>query len=246
MLKNSERLGPWLRTIVVRTARRQRPRHANWEDLTAVPEQTSSPGWLERRELALLVREAVDRLPGQLREAISLHYFEGYSVADGASFLGIPAGTLKRRLHEGRQRLRDACSAILQGRKPMNADRERLAERIDAFLAEGVDKAELFELAKEVMQFRPPPYDLMHKLAKNVLGSQLSGRQWERTQGRILQALQEHGQASSRTTNSNHPVGRVLSAILEALPHFRRWGRRARRDDTLAGGPLRSEFACGA
>ncbi|MHC4406934.1 MAG: RNA polymerase sigma factor, partial [Planctomycetota bacterium] len=221
-LKSPQSLGPWLRTIVVRAAGRQRSREANWEDVTALPEEASTQDRLERRELALLVREAVDRLPPQLREAIALHYFEGYPVAEGARFLGIPAGTLKRRLHDGRRRLKDTCTAIVQGRKPMEPDRARLAERIDALLAEGADQATFFELAKEVMQVRPFPRDLMHKLAKSHLGSQLGGERWEKTQGRVLQALREHGGPSARTADPNHPVGRATSAIIEALPHFQR------------------------
>jgi hypothetical protein len=46
-------------------------------------------------------------------------------------------------------------------------------------LAEGADRATFLELAKEVMQLRPFPHQLMHKLAKSHLGPQLSGDQWE-------------------------------------------------------------------
>jgi hypothetical protein len=31
---------------------------------------------------------------------VSLFYFEGYDTDDAAAFLGIPPGTLRRRLHE--------------------------------------------------------------------------------------------------------------------------------------------------
>jgi RNA polymerase sigma-70 factor (ECF subfamily) len=222
-LKSPERLGPWLRTIVVRAARRQHSRHANWADLTAVPEQTPSPDWLERRELALLVRDAVGRLPGQLREAISLHYFEGYSVAEGARFLDIPTGTLKRRLHEGRQRLTGSCKAILQGRKPMNTDRETLAGHIDSLLAEGADQATFFELAKEAMQLRPYPHDLMHKLVRSLVGSQLGGEGWEKMRGQCLEAMRQYCRPSARTADPSHAVGRAVGAILKALPSFHRW-----------------------
>jgi RNA polymerase sigma factor (sigma-70 family) len=222
-LKDADRFGPWLRTIVVRAARRQRPRQANWEDLAALPEQLSPQDRLERRELALLVREAVDRLPGPLREAISLHYFEGYPVSEGASFLGVPAGTLKRRLHDGRRRLKETCAGLVQGRKPMNADRERLADCVDALLAEGADPAKFLELAREVMQLRPLPYELMHKLARGHLGPQLSGEAWQEKRGPLLEAMREHGPPSARTADPTHPVGRAVGAILDALPRFRRW-----------------------
>jgi len=37
---------------------------------------------------------------------VVLFYFEGYSLKEAAGFLDIPEGTLKRRLHDGRKRLR--------------------------------------------------------------------------------------------------------------------------------------------
>ncbi len=222
-LKNPERLAPWLRTIVVRAARRQRPRHANWEDLTTFPEEVSSLSQIEHRELASLVREAVGGLPGRLREAISLHYFEGYPVAEAAHFLGIPTGTFKRRLHEGRGRLKDSCTAILHGRKPMNSDCVRLAKRIDAMLTEGADKTMFVELAQEAMQLRPVPHDLVQKLYKALFASQFTGKKKEETRGRIHQALQEHGRPSARTADPNHAVGRAAQGIIEALPRFQRW-----------------------
>ena len=48
----------------------------------------------------------VDALGEKLRETIRLHYFEGYSVAEIADLLSVPAGTVKWRLAEGRKQLR--------------------------------------------------------------------------------------------------------------------------------------------
>jgi hypothetical protein len=105
----------------------------------------------------------------------------------------------------------------------MNADRERLAERVDALLAEGADPAKFLELAREVMQLRPLPYELMHKLARGHLGPQLSGEAWQKKRGPLLEAMREHGRPSARTGDPTHPVGRAVAAILDALPHFHRW-----------------------
>lgn len=52
------------------------------------------------------VRDAVAMLPEGLRAAVSLHYACGLSVAQTGAVLAIPAGTVKSRLSEARQRLR--------------------------------------------------------------------------------------------------------------------------------------------
>ena len=52
------------------------------------------------------VRQAVSLLSEKIREAVSLHYFEGKSVAEIAEMLSVPVGTVKWRLSEGRKQLR--------------------------------------------------------------------------------------------------------------------------------------------
>ena len=44
------------------------------------------------------VRQAVSLLSEKIREAVSLHYFEGKSVAEIAEMLSVPVGTVKWRL----------------------------------------------------------------------------------------------------------------------------------------------------
>ena len=48
------------------------------------------------------VRDAVDRLPARLRSAVLLHYYADLRIEDVALALNVPAGTVKRRLHEAR------------------------------------------------------------------------------------------------------------------------------------------------
>jgi len=50
---------------------------------------------------------AVARLPDKLRTAIHLHYGEGYSTGELAVLLGVPAATVRTRLHRGRQQLKE-------------------------------------------------------------------------------------------------------------------------------------------
>jgi RNA polymerase sigma-70 factor (ECF subfamily) len=61
---------------------------------------------------AEVVRKAVLTLPARYREAILLYYFEDKSVGDAARVLGIAEGTLKARLHRGRELLKQKCNSL--------------------------------------------------------------------------------------------------------------------------------------
>lgn len=53
------------------------------------------------------VRAAMAALPGDQRAAIALYHFEGFSVAETAAALDVPAGTIKTRLMHARRKLRE-------------------------------------------------------------------------------------------------------------------------------------------
>lgn len=57
------------------------------------------------------VRAAMAALPGDQRAAMALFHFEGFSVAETAAALDVPAGTVKTRLMHAREALR----AMLDG-----------------------------------------------------------------------------------------------------------------------------------
>jgi RNA polymerase sigma-70 factor (ECF subfamily) len=61
---------------------------------------------LQQRERELAVRQSVQKLPPRYRDALVLYYFEEMNLTETARVLGIPEGTLKARLHRGRELLR--------------------------------------------------------------------------------------------------------------------------------------------
>jgi RNA polymerase sigma-70 factor, ECF subfamily len=63
---------------------------------------------VERRAEARLVRTALDELPRDQRQVIELAYFGGFSHAQIAAALGVPAGTVKGRMRLGLSKLRIA------------------------------------------------------------------------------------------------------------------------------------------
>jgi Sigma-70, region 4 len=67
----------------------------------------------EGRELHDLVWKALTELPVEQQETVQLHYVDGLLVWEIAALVGVPAGTVKARLHRARGRLRRARAAEL-------------------------------------------------------------------------------------------------------------------------------------
>ena len=64
----------------------------------------------QRQSSAEAVRRVVSALPEKYRDALVLFYFHEMDVAAASESLGVAEGTLKARLHRGRNLLRDRLS----------------------------------------------------------------------------------------------------------------------------------------
>lgn len=65
-----------------------------------------TPDGIDQMMLAFLVAEALDRLSEPHRQVVVECYYRGRSVAEAASVLAVPAGTVKSRLHYALRALR--------------------------------------------------------------------------------------------------------------------------------------------
>lgn len=65
---------------------------------------------------ALMLRDALDRLPDKQRLPLILHYFEGFSIKETAQALGCPQGTVLSRMQRGREKLKELLSEEYDGR----------------------------------------------------------------------------------------------------------------------------------
>jgi RNA polymerase sigma-70 factor (ECF subfamily) len=110
----AQRFTSWLFTIAWNRLRDHWRRHnarlPGREDGTARLERATCPGagaeaQLIEAEQNARVRQLIGLLPAKLAEAIWLRYFEELSEKEMAARLGVPAGTVKSRLHDGVQRL---------------------------------------------------------------------------------------------------------------------------------------------
>lgn len=114
----SLRLGPWLAAITVNLARNKRRRHADRHPALALeplveagfdlPTDAGSgpPVAAARRETRRELADALLDLPPALRAAVVLRHVDGLSVAETATALGRPEGTVKAQVSRGLEQLR--------------------------------------------------------------------------------------------------------------------------------------------
>ena len=117
----------WLLTIVRNSCstwleqnRRQEPTTAFDEEIHSAEEHSQSPEALVLESAdARLVRDALEELPPEFREAIVLRELEGMSYKEIAGLCAIPVGTVVSRLARARQRLeRYFTGSLEQGALP--------------------------------------------------------------------------------------------------------------------------------
>jgi len=122
-LKDAALFPAWAYRIVTRRAadairRVQRDRKTNAayaaepknNEVATDPIEASADGGVLNKVMASLP-------PGQ-RAAVALHYKEGFSVAEIAAALEVPAGTVKTRLMHARRKMRDALEGGKANERP--------------------------------------------------------------------------------------------------------------------------------
>lgn len=68
-------------------------------------EMIPAPDDSERRDDEEAMMAAIHQLPHDFREAILLHYYQGYGISEIAEMLHLPEGTISSRLSRGRKKL---------------------------------------------------------------------------------------------------------------------------------------------
>jgi RNA polymerase sigma-70 factor, ECF subfamily len=111
-LREPERFAGWLRQVAVRMAinratRRIAPPSVETGILEGASMQSDEPlDQLIDRERAERVSAALAKLKFLDREALDAFYIRGHSLIEIAEMLDVPLGTVKRRLHTARKRLK--------------------------------------------------------------------------------------------------------------------------------------------
>ncbi|QDU01698.1 ECF RNA polymerase sigma factor SigW [Gimesia chilikensis] len=110
-LRTPRRFGPWLMTIVRRTATdlaRTRNRLVVVPNIRDMPDERDMPN----EEDAAHVLSALAGIPDQEQQVILFRYFDELAVADIATLLGCSVGTVTKRLSRAVTRLRDRLKEL--------------------------------------------------------------------------------------------------------------------------------------
>ncbi len=70
---------------------------------------------VQQRELHEVVQDALVQLPPEYREAVVLRDLEGHSYDEISEILSVPPGTVRSRIHRGREQLRQLLEGYAEG-----------------------------------------------------------------------------------------------------------------------------------
>jgi RNA polymerase sigma-70 factor, ECF subfamily len=139
-LKDPNRLGAWLRSITIHGCINYLKREARSVNIDSIaePESSLNPhSDLEQAELREQVLTAIGRLSKTQRETVTLYYISGYSQQEVAHIQEVPVGTIKRRLHEARNRLKedmiDMVEDVLKNSAPDESFTEKVFDMLNAY-----------------------------------------------------------------------------------------------------------------
>jgi RNA polymerase sigma-70 factor (ECF subfamily) len=102
-LREAAAFGVWLKRLIATQCSRRRRRQ---REMPGSPEScelsASDPCAFDRRERQRVLASAIARLPESEHRIVVLFYFLGRTITEIASILGIPRGTVGKRLHSAR------------------------------------------------------------------------------------------------------------------------------------------------
>lgn len=97
-----------LHNTCIDTIRKRKPATEMIDDIEA-------PALPSQAELANILTQAVDSLPGQMKSCFVLFAVEEYSHQEVADMLGVSIGTVKTSIHRARKKLRSWLAAVPAG-----------------------------------------------------------------------------------------------------------------------------------
>jgi len=110
-LREAEKFRAWVNRIVFRLAlnrkrgyRRRLERDTAWQSMES-PAMVDGAKEAEQQVMLDRLRKEIERLPAKLRSVLQLSLVEEMDAADVGVVLGIPAGTVRSRVHTARKLL---------------------------------------------------------------------------------------------------------------------------------------------
>ena len=100
-LRQPELFETWITRILINTCRQELRRRRRVTGEACIPEAAGPDAYD-----ALPLREAIRRLPEELRTVVILRYFTGFTLEETAASLGLPRGTVSTRQRKALRLLR--------------------------------------------------------------------------------------------------------------------------------------------
>ena len=216
----------WFRRIVLGRSHRQiRAKAPALLSLDDVAEDEFYDGWrdpmeqVQQMEVAQQVQEAIRGLSPNLRMAIALYYIEGYSQKEIAAYLETPVSTVKKRLFDARQQLKERMivemKRELQANRPsQNGDFARRVQFFTAILAGDLKQVEQFLRQDESLLSATVEWKMALKTGYWPLGSNALHLAVARGDRAAVELFLAHGAAiEARNVGEQTPLH--LAAIMQ-------------------------------
>jgi RNA polymerase sigma-70 factor (ECF subfamily) len=118
-----------VRNLFYTSVSRKAPEPAEFdEEIHSSGESSGNPEVLLFRDTETrLVRQAVEQLDAEFREALVLREFEGLSYREIAAVTGSPLGTVMSRLARGRERLRQSLAGYMKNKSGQKGGRNAVS-----------------------------------------------------------------------------------------------------------------------
>ncbi|MHC4574628.1 MAG: sigma-70 family RNA polymerase sigma factor [Planctomycetota bacterium] len=125
----------WFRKVLFKHCERAlRKRKMSAHSLTGAVEISAGDacpaGAAEKREIKEKVLKAIGELPERQRMVTMLFYINGYSQKDIAEFLEVPVTTVKKRLSDSRNRLKERVIDMVEETLKENVPDERFSQKV--------------------------------------------------------------------------------------------------------------------
>jgi RNA polymerase sigma-70 factor (ECF subfamily) len=170
-LKDPERLGSWLRSITIHKCLNRKGRQVPFESI----EEPASPNLtphaeLEQNETREQVLDQINRLTPKQRETVALFYLGEHQLSEVAAIQGVPVGTVKRRLHDARAKLKKEMLEVvkenLKNEGPAKDTTERVFNLLNLHEQEelhyGQIASEMTEIGDDAVEGLARVFDLPH------------------------------------------------------------------------------------